>query len=685
MEEVKNRQIDRKIAELTCKLNLFDLDEILDAAIEQIPSIIQSQRVTMYLLDQEEKYLVPKRSTSFKMQEHTLEKIAVDSPHSLITHAFQKNEPILIQDIHEYIERHNLSITVSKRQRYASGSCMIIPIKVRLPNGKEKTMGVFSFSEKIDFTIFSKYDLDLGIHLTELLGTSIHNCFVVEKKLGGSQKKLLNELHEMKEAFAQKDIKLDEAKKKQIQMLPELPKLPGYDIDVFYSPMETIGGDFYDFIRIDDNQIGIVIGDVSGHGIEAALVMSMAKQILSIYSKLHRSITEILARANDEIFSNLKGESFIAVFMGILNTSTHLLRYGRAGQTYPLVFNPQREPPLLELKSNGVVLGTIRSRGDRFRAMIEEKEMQLKPGDILLLYTDGAIEASKQSGEDFSVERMIEHLLNSKDKTAVEINTYIQNKIKEFTQSPQDDDITLLCIKANEIVPCSLSVTQRVQRALVQESESFIMAPELNYDENMQYQLLHMEEKIAELEATLANTEQEKQSLQTKCEEIEHSLDMATSDPNAYVNSLKDQLKIALELPRELIAENGRLHQEIENQKRELRALEEEINQLLSNLDIQKEENKKGQEQLEIIHKLHNELPQEIQREVVNNSCDFDKKVVEYLTQRDYFKGLNLLEKSSKLAVEQLDKNAMDIYCRQYSFLIKLFLKNFQIFMSNAE
>ena len=197
----------------------------------------------------------------------------------------------------------------------------------------------------------------LATHVGDILATALHNSHVVERKLGGRQKELMAELSEIKDAYQQKDIKLDEAKKRQKQMLPELPSLSEYDIDVRYSPMEKIGGDFYDFIPIKEDEIGIVVGDVSGHGIEAALVMSMAKQILRIYSKLHGSLVDTLIHTNEEICNNLKGETFVAVFLGVLNTTTHVLRYARAGQTYPLLYNPGRHPNILELKSDGMVLG----------------------------------------------------------------------------------------------------------------------------------------------------------------------------------------------------------------------------------------------------------------------------------------------------------------------------------------
>lgn len=681
MEKTKDRKLDRKIAELTHKFNLFDMEEILDVAIEQIPSILQAHRVSIYLIDEEEKCFVARRRTSHKLQEHFVEKIDLGSKHSILPHVLEKNEPVLIQDVQEYIQKHRLDIDISKRQRYTSGSCIVVPIKVRLPNDREKVLGMVNFAEKADFTSFTKYDLDLAGHLVELLGTAIHNCSVVEKKLGGRQKELLTQLNDIKEAFAQKDIGLDEAKKRQTQMLPQRPVIAGYDLEVEYSPMETIGGDFYDFIQISECEIGIVLGDVSGHGIEAALVMSMAKQILSIYSKLHRSLTETLAHANDEIFANLKGESFIAVFLGLLNTTTHVLRYVRAGQTYPMLYNPEREPPLSELKSKGVVLGTIRGHGDRFRSMIEERYIQFMPGDVLLLYTDGAIEANNPEGADYSVEKLMEGLKNFASKNAGEIVHGLKQDIWEFTMAPQEDDITLLCLKAGNIAPAVSFNTQKLEKSLLQEAESYIVAPELSYDEDVQYEIMHLEEKISELEFQLENLEKTKGELEDRCEELSTSLEMVTSDPDSYMSSLRNQLQVALELPRDLIADNGKLHQEIQQQKKELSSLESELNHVVSDIEILKEEKKKLEREVKAKEKLRRDCWEQMEEEIQNSSGQFDKKIQEYLLQRDFEGSVQMLVKYFNIAIEQMDMSALSTFQRQHFYLTNFFLRYLREFI----
>lgn len=674
---------DLKIAALACKLNLFDLEEILEVAIQQIPTIVQAQRISIYLLDKDEQYLIAKRHSFSKMQEQIVEKISVESKESLIPHILSQKKPVLISNVEEYIQKNNLAISLSKRQRYTSGSCMLVPILVHLPNDQEKVLGIMNFAEKLDFTPFTKHDLLASEHCAELLGTAIYNSSVMEKKLGGRHKELLSELSQMKEAFEQKDIKLDEARKKQTQMLPELPTIPGYDIFVQYSPMETIGGDFYDFIPISDNEIGIVVGDVSGHGIEAALVMSMAKQMLKIYSKIHRALIDILSYANEEIFASLKGESFIAVFLGILNTSTHILRYARAGQTYPLIFNPQRQSEPFELRSRGAVVGSVRR--EAFRSQIEEKSIQLISGDVLLLYTDGAIEAANAKGEEFSLERLTAALKISGINPARDITTYLQQQIRAFSPLPQTDDLTLLCIKTLDIKPVPEAPGQGSKSETVQEAESFIISPDLSYQEELYYQTSALEQKIKELESKLKKTQEEKAKLEEQCEELNASLDMASNDPDSLIKSLRGQLQLALELPRDLIADNERLHQEIDQQKQELRNMELELNHMIEYTKVMESENKKLQSQVGERYNTKRIYTEKlarcgyaIQEELLNGTLCFDKKVADLLKQSQYLHAMEHLENLLNLAFEQMDIAALLTLQKQLFDISRVFLKHFQ-------
>lgn len=679
---VKNVALDHKIAALAHKLNLFDLEEILDVAIEQIPGVVQAHRVAIYLLDKDERFLVFKRHSSNKLQDHLGEKISIDSQQSLVPQALLENKPLLIGNVGEYISQNKLLIAVSKRQRYTSGSCMLVPIKVRLANQRDKAFGVLNFAEKIDFTPFTKYDMELATHLAEILGNAIHNSMVAEKKLGGDQKQLLNELSQMKEAYAKKNIHLDEAKKKQIQMMPTLPRIPEYDIDVYYSPMETIGGDFYDFINISDEEVGIVVGDVSGHGIEAALVMSMAKQVLNIYSKLHRSLTDALVHANEEIFTSLRGESFIAVFLGILNKSTHVLRYARAGQTYPVLYNAARQPNLTELKSSGVVLGTV--RGEMLRTKIEEKHIQLVPDDILLIYTDGAIEAPNTEGEEFSSDRLMQELRSAPKDSAQAINTYLREQIHKFAPAPQSDDITLLCLQAHQIKPSKHFDTKKFEKEMLQEAESFIISPDWGYSEDLHEEMVYLEQKIVDLEEKLKAADEEKHKLQVKCEELEVALDMAVDDPESLIRSLREQLKIALQLPRDLIVENERIHQEAEKQKKDLQALEMELSQITAHAEAIKGEHQKLQRLLEdgtSRQENHSKVlacSQAIQKDLLQGGMHFDKKLVERFKQHDYHGVMIHLQGVLDLAFEKMDLAAILSLQQQLINILRTFVKHFQ-------
>ncbi|WP_372368548.1 SpoIIE family protein phosphatase [Candidatus Uabimicrobium sp. HlEnr_7] len=660
---------DRKMAELAHSLHLFDLDEILDVAIEQIPQIVHSHRVSIYLLDSTEQHFESKRHSSKRLQEHLEEKVAISSKHSLIPQVFIKKKSLLITNVAEYILKNNLPIKLSRRQRYTSGSCMLVPVMVRMKN-QDKIIGAINFSEKADFTPFSKIDLEAATQIGQILGTAVHNCSVVEKKLGGQQKELMQELEQVKEAYKQKEINLDEAKKRQSQMQSEVPKIEGYDLNVLYSPMETIGGDFYDFIELNDHEVGIVVGDVSGHGIEAALVMSMAKQILSIYIKLHRSLVDTLCQANEEICTNLKGEAFVAVFLGILNTKNNTLRFVRAGQAYPLVYNPARNENPFELQSRGMVLGTV--RGEMFRGRMEEKEFQLMEKDVVLIYSDGITEASDETGEELGVEGVSALVKSNIEKDTQQLNELLFEEATRYTSGEKQDDITVLTIKANE-----LRIYEEENEGIVisedfEQSEVFMVTTDYSFDEDASRQIFALEEKIRDLENQLLVTEEKNSELADRNNKLIRQIELQENDPEGLTKMLRDQLEIALELPKDLIQDNKQLNETIKNQQDELRKLEVEFNELSAHMDYVNSEKNSLEEESNLVENMVTFLADKIknsreaiQEDIMNADLKLDRHTYEKIMDANYKGLLYHFENKFKKALEESDLTKVTVLQKQ--------------------
>jgi serine phosphatase RsbU (regulator of sigma subunit) len=241
---------------------------------------------------------------------------------------------------------------------------------------------------------------------------------------------------------------LEIAKARLIKMLPQVaPKIPRVEIGSYYSPADKIGGDVYDFVNLQHGRHGIFLGDVSGHGIEAAVVVGMAKKVFDIYMKILVTPRRVLSQSNKEIYPDLDANTFITALYGVLEESTMNFTYGRAGHPHPILYNERRSSKPQVLASKGMSIGL--DGGKLFDRMIEETTIKLVPGDVFVTYTDGVTEAADPQGEEFGVPRLLETIKASAMQPAAGIVASVYKDATEFSQTKeQQDDITIICIKA---------------------------------------------------------------------------------------------------------------------------------------------------------------------------------------------------------------------------------------------
>ncbi|MCR5296019.1 MAG: SpoIIE family protein phosphatase [Clostridiales bacterium] len=231
----------------------------------------------------------------------------------------------------------------------------------------------------------------------------------------------------------------------QASMLPHIvPAFPDRnDFDVLGSmdPAKEVGGDFYDYFLIDPDHLGVLIADVSGKGVPAALFMMASKIILQSVAMLGGSPAEILTKTNEAICSNNEAQMFVTVWVGILELSTGKLTAANAGHEYPVLKNPDGRFELLKDK-HGFVIGGM--EGARYR----EYELQLRPGSKLFLYTDGVPEATSAEKELFGTDRMLEALNEKPDDAPANILKNVRKAVDGFVkEAEQFDDLTMLCLE----------------------------------------------------------------------------------------------------------------------------------------------------------------------------------------------------------------------------------------------
>ena len=232
----------------------------------------------------------------------------------------------------------------------------------------------------------------------------------------------------------------------QQNLIPKkAPNLPGFDIAGFLRSSMTVSGDFYDFIPLDNNRLGIAIADVRGKGIPAALLMVMIRTILRLICREETSPAAVLKRINDLLAIDTEPDLFATMVYGILDSTANTFTYSSAGHCYPLhLKNGGREVD--ELKEGGMLLGTFE------HAAFESETIPLAPGDELLLYTDGVTEAERKSDETFyGEERLVAILESNSHQPAETFCQTIETALFDFSGTDhRDDDVTIVVIKATD-------------------------------------------------------------------------------------------------------------------------------------------------------------------------------------------------------------------------------------------
>jgi sigma-B regulation protein RsbU (phosphoserine phosphatase) len=235
------------------------------------------------------------------------------------------------------------------------------------------------------------------------------------------------------------------AQKIQTDMLPNIfppfPERDDMDIYAYMKPAKEVGGDFYDFFLIDEDHLALVMADVSGKGIPAALFMMMSKILLNTNTMLSASPKDVLEKVNEQICRNNEEEMFVTVWLGILTLSTGHMVAANAGHEYPILRKPDGKFEIFKDRHSFVIGGM---EGTRYR----EYEMTLDKSGTLFLYTDGVAEAANEDDELFGTQRMLDALNQDPDADAYHVLVNMNNAVKDFVgDAPQFDDLTMLAIR----------------------------------------------------------------------------------------------------------------------------------------------------------------------------------------------------------------------------------------------
>lgn len=230
----------------------------------------------------------------------------------------------------------------------------------------------------------------------------------------------------------------------QRSLLPrEIPKIEGFELIGVSLACEETGGDYFDLIPFDSHQFGIVVGDVSGHGIGSALLMATVRAYLRCSLKQSFDLSNVIGNVNELLEQDLEGNQFVTLILGKLDSTQKIFHYTSAGHDEPLFFR-SREQTFQELKSTGMPLGIFAGQNYPLGVPI-----QFQRGDILLISTDGVWEAVNEKKEVFGKERLKQLLIQNATKSANQLVNLIYEQVKKFMgPCPLNDDFTLVILKA---------------------------------------------------------------------------------------------------------------------------------------------------------------------------------------------------------------------------------------------
>ncbi|MCD6376895.1 MAG: SpoIIE family protein phosphatase [Caldisericaceae bacterium] len=413
IEELKkvNRSLDEKIQELN---TLFEIGKELNQIFEEEQILKQLSFSLMGQLLVNQFFVVLKKEEGWQVVFRQGSYFQEDCCQELLQECDQLiniEGPLLVNE--------------SEQFKYLLES----KIQLLVPMAKKDKIGGFIFlGTRMDGKPYEPLQLEFVSTLANIAMISLENARLIKETI---------EKERMEE-------ELNIARNIQSRLLPgEFPLLQSFDIHGLNIPSKQVGGDYFDILRLNENELILTIADVSGKGMPASLLMSNLQAALHTLYGENYTLSQITQKLNHLIYKNTSIEHFITFFILKLNTSSGLFEYVNAGHNPPYLLTQNGQ--IEELSVGGFLLGIFPE------AEYELGKGQLQPGELITMYTDGVTECMNLAEQEFGEQRLQEILLYSGFKfSAKELNNYIVERLNEFArQAPQSDDITILTVKRN--------------------------------------------------------------------------------------------------------------------------------------------------------------------------------------------------------------------------------------------
>jgi len=418
-KEYDYREMVEKISE--AMRSLMDLDQILNRIVGTVMGAMFLDSGAVMLLDRKnaEYQICAADGERWHNRDKIGVRLALDDP--LVRSIAERKKEITLYDIQEDPGYKQEKDKCLERFQALQASLMV-PLLY-----EDQLSGLIALGDKKSGKFYTREDINLVRTLANQSAVAIENAMLLEDKI--EKERLEGEM-----AIA-RDL--------QMSMLPATcPEIEGVEIAARSIPAREVGGDFFDFIEMGEGKAGLVVGDVTGKSVSGALVMSASRSVFRMLSEEQLTVGDIMIRANRRTKKDIKSGMFVALLYAVLNGMDRTLSLCSAGQTQPVLLSSETgEATLVETEGDTLPLGMLED------ADYQETRLKLVPGDKVVFYTDGIVEAMNEKEEMFGFERLMEVVKGSQSTNAASLLKEILDRINEFAGgAAQHDDLTVIVV-----------------------------------------------------------------------------------------------------------------------------------------------------------------------------------------------------------------------------------------------
>lgn len=428
---------DRKISEVSSLHNLsrlvtqvFDFNELVDSVTTMTLEVCEAKSAWLEVIEstsvtQKSRKLFGNINPKPPVVAAGLKNITMEETKAITSedgeilrkHILDGHKPIVIDSIKSDKRTQHL---IDIKNKF--NSMAIVPLL-----SHDAVIGILYATKDVEYG-FDKDDIDVISAFADQAAIAIENSRLIEKSI--ERERL------MREMMLAQDM--------QKKLLPqELPQLKELEIEALSTPAFEVGGDYYDFTMLDDNHLGILVGDVSGKGVSAAFYMAEMKGIFQSLSKIYREPREFLVNAHKTIMGTIDRRSFITLIYAVVNLQTGIMKIARAGHC-PMLHVSNGRTKYVKPAGLGLGMGSY----DFFNKIMAQETLQLLNDDVVVLYTDGVTEAHPGDGVEFGYDKLYDVVRLSGNKSAVEVRDAIVMAVgKHMNHESPEDDLTIVVLK----------------------------------------------------------------------------------------------------------------------------------------------------------------------------------------------------------------------------------------------